>query len=296
MYKRTPVHVTERVYIRTDIGKVTRLKFDILFSLKEALQRNCQSPKTAKTYYTAVKKVLENQQFSNASEIDQERLKESLSAIRSSSEFSAAKNGLKALQALYNDSNLPVDEWFESGAETKTRRRKTRIEPINLVSITHSVNALRDQRLKLGYRTALASGLRVSELEKLRAIDIAFLEDNRIRFTVRRGKGDKPREVIGLADPYLHARLQEHAATRGNDLLFYSESHMRGRAYEMGFECHDLRRVFAQDLRAERRAMGDTAYKANGAVMKALGHGRFRTTERYLRRKIIRGGDHSAKK
>lgn len=273
------------------------MRYDVLLPLKEELERTCKSPQTAKTYYQAVKNALENQQFDRPGEIDPGKIKESLTAIRSASELSAAKNGLKMLQALYSEVRIPEEEWFQEVQGTKTRRRKTRAEPIQLESIKHKINALKDDRLKLAYRTALNSGLRVSELADLKPGDLQFKEGARIGYVVRRGKGGKPRELVGLPDPYLHERLQQlMTATPPDQRLFYSNSHLRKRAYELEFECHDLRRVNAQDYRRFVRGEGLSAYEANGAVMESLGHTRFRTTARYLRKKVIRGGGSSGSK
>jgi len=74
---------------------------------------------------------------------------------------------------------------------------------------------------------------------------------------------------------------------------------MKNKAYELGVECHDFRRVAANTFRDERRADGEELYDANEETMDFLRHKRFSTTKRYLRNqklKIVRQGKRKYKK
>lgn len=266
------------------------MKYDVLYALRDSLKRSCESLETADTYYKAVKRVLKDQSFSTAKDISIEKTMKSLQAIRSASEFSAAKNGLIALQALYPDAEIPDVGWLAEEQGKKSRRRLKRPDPLDLKAVKRKIHSVENDRLRLAYQTALVSGLRISELAAVTKEDLEFLPDgDRIKITVRRGKGKKLREVMTLSNAEVHDGLMRLYESSGDGVpIFYSASHLGNEATKLGFECHDLRRVFSQDYRALKRSEGSSAYEANGATMDAMGHSRYRILARYLRRRVIR--------
>lgn len=150
-------------------------------------------------------------------------------------------------------------------------------------SIFRKINAIRNERLKLGFRLQLKSGLRVAEVAKIRKNDIEFLENDRIVIHVRDGKGRKARDVSVLQDKYLYNRLKKYTEESENDKLFYSRSYIKQKAKEYGIRTHDLRRINAQSRLAEEVNMGKNRREAIKTVQEALGHASPETTRIYLR-------------
>jgi integrase len=168
-------------------------------------------------------------------------------------------------------------------SQRKRNWKKRQFEPLLLDTVRRKINAIPDKRLMLAYRLMLAAGIRISEAAALRPEDIA-VKDQSIRVNICSGKGGKSRTVTSLPDPYLAKELPKLI----DDPLFYSASHMGNEAARYGFECHDLRRAFSQEYRRLCKSAAPDIYTANGQLMEAMGHDDYRTTKKYLRRRIQR--------
>jgi integrase len=265
------------------------MKHDILDELRRHLRAKF-TVNTADKYYFAVKGLLDGYEFNSVSQIDDEgEIMRRFKQLETKRDFSAAKRGLEELAECFPSLPLFNGSGFaESVAELAGHKRnyKKRVfAPLEIATVERKVNALRDQKLKLAYRLMLASGARVAEVAELKPENI-IVTDKLFQLEIINGKGGKDRTVIPLEDAYLKRELAGYLPECAADKpVFYSASHMKNMALELGIECHDLRRAFAQRYRAECRETMD-AYAANGAVMKAMGHNRFRVTRRYLNRKI----------
>lgn len=256
------------------------MKYDILESFKEYLLEN-MSPNTAKTYYVAVDKLFKSLQFTSLSQIEPDwLLTETKERFRTKSEYSAVKNGLLRLQQYDSSLRLPTEEQFREVSLKKRNFSKKPRKVIYLKPIQMKINRISDKKLKIAYRLALVSGLRVFELADLEASDIEFIE-NEIFVNVRNGKGGHGGRVECLHDDYLLEQLSVYLEEHPEGKLFYSAQHMKNYAGLHGFECHDLRRAFSIRLRDElKKEMPVT--EANEIVMERMRHARFSTTKRYL--------------
>jgi integrase len=267
------------------------LKYDILENLRDYLQSQ-ESENTAKTYYAFAKKVLKNNQFSTIEGINKDALKEAIRALPTKSRVSAAKQSMKYLKKLYPSFDMPEEEFFKETMGAKTNRRRTRKEAMQYSTVMRKINALKDKKLKLAYRLAVVSGLRVSELGDLEKRDIEFRNCSSghpaVFVHVRNGKGGKSGIVQARKDDYLYRELNKWVPgmTNDNDRLFYSAGHMKNMASGHGFECHDLRRAFAQLVYWETKQNGGSVDEARAEVQKGLRHEKFSTSKRYLSRNI----------
>lgn len=260
------------------------MKYDLLHTVREHLNER-HTPATAKTYYQALKSLLKNMQFNAAEELDTRELEKNLAACKTKRDLSAAKCGLLAFKELYPELQLPTDQFFQETSNRKRNFRKRAFEPVTLDSIKRKINVVKDKRKKTAYRLALVSGLRVSELAALEPEHVR-LEDGQITLSVINGKGGKDRQVDCLPDPYTYGNMAELLKeAEPGEKLFPRAADLQAEATQKGFECHDLRRAFAKCYKAHYQGTG-SAYAINGQLMAAMGHNRFRITQRYLNRKI----------
>lgn len=263
------------------------MKYDVLEPFKSELERTL-SPNTAKKYYSAVKNIFSDLQFSNLSEIDPDIIEKKLEEIKGKNQFSATKNGLLRLKKFDDRLILPGEDYFKNLSRHKRNFRKNKGKVVPVDTVKRKINQISNEKLKLAYRLALATGVRVSELEKLRPMDITIKDDNKIIVYVENGKGGKSRNIEGITDKYLCNRLKDYMSEfQPNEPLFFSEDYMREKANDLGIEMHDLRRIFAVEKKSEAKREGMSVYEANGIVQKNLGHASFRVTRRYLYGKKI---------
>lgn len=261
------------------------MKYDLLEPFKEYLN-SIYGKNTARKYYSAVVKLFRDRQFNDIADINPDFIKSELpERFKTRNEFSAAKNGLLHLKALYPELKLPDEEYFHSVSISKRNRSKKPKKQLYLDTIQRTVNQISNPKLKYAYRLALVSGLRVSELGALNASDLHFDDANGevIHVDVKHGKGGSNGRVECLPDAYLYGHLQKYASGHPEGNLFYSEAHMRKEADRLNLECHDFRRIFSQQLRNKLKSETDMEPKEiNAAVQERMRHQRFSTTKRYL--------------
>jgi len=140
------------------------------------------------------------------------------------------------------------------------------------------------------------SGLRVSECAALEKRDFK-LEDGVLKLDVRTAKGGSVDTVRTIEDPWLAAKLQEVLEPLGaDDKPFYSASTMKNKAAKYGIECHDFRRIAANEYRDGLLDEGVARADANTATQGFLRHSRFSTTKRYLTNRRLSFSKNSQKK
>lgn len=261
------------------------MKQAVLDKLREHLHKN-YTKTTADKYFFSVKTLFKGYDFNTVEQIRPEDIQCRMTMLRTKNDFSAAKRGLIALEECFPSLQLPDNTFFVEAASHKRNYKKRKFEPLKLDTVQRKINAKRDKKLMLAYRLMLASGARVAEVAALKPENIVITDDS-MQIEIIKGKGGKDRTVKTLDDDYLKRELAKLiASSKPGKPVFYSASHMKNKACELGIECHDLRRVFSQRYRVKCRKTAG-AYAANGQVMAALGHTKFRTTRRYLNRKII---------
>lgn len=261
------------------------MKYDVLEPFREYLDVKF-TPNTSKKYYSCVKKLFCNIQFNDVKEVPEEFIREEIVKFRTKNEFSAAKNSLMQLKEYYPDLKLPDNNFFKDVSMHKRNWSKKPKKIINYDTVRRKVNQIKNEKLKLAYRLAMISGLRVSELAALEKKDIRIV-DGIICIHIRNGKGGNSYHIKCQEDKYLLKKLPEYINNLNTDRLFYSESYLREKADDLGLECHDFRRIFAI-LRRNKLKKEMPVAKANKIVQEELRHKRFSTTKRYLfNRKLI---------
>lgn len=263
------------------------MKYNILNGYKQYLYENLNK-NTAKTYYSAVNKVFRDIRFNRLSQIPDSLILDRVKQLSNKNQVSAAKNGLKHLQKYDPSLNLPKNEAFSEISKHKRNYVKSKGKKVDFDQMQRKVNAIRNKKLKLAFRLASISGLRVSELADLEVGDLK-LDNGIITASIKNGKGGKSDQVECLQDKYVYEQLKEYCNGQDyNKRLFYSESYMREKAGNMGMEMHDFRRAFAQLKKMDCMDEGCSSYEANAKVQEGLRHERFSTTKRYLySRKVV---------
>lgn len=256
------------------------MKYDILEDFKEKLQGEL-TPNTAKKYYSSVNKLLKCIDFNSVEEIPADYIaKELKTRFKTKNEVSAAKCGIMLLKRYYPALNVPDSEEYK---EIRGAKRNYSTKPAKTLSLKETnaeINRIENPKLQLAYRLILDSGLRISEAAALTRDNIRFKE-GLLEIEVEQGKGGKYGVIKCIENPKLYCELQQYVAENKENTLFYSEVYMREKAYEAGFEPHDLRRIFAQ-RRREMLKQSMPVYEANAQVQEDLRHTRFSTTKRYL--------------
>lgn len=216
--------------------------------------------------------------------IDSKEILKELKKIKFKSELSSIKNSILRMKKYNKVIDLPKEEELKKVIFSKSADRKKISESKSLDTIKRKINAIKDKKLKLAYRLALSSGLRVSEIDNLNKNDIKF-SDSGITILVKDGKGGKDGIVRCLKDPYLEKELKQHIEIIEDEKVFYTKKHMMNKALSLGFECHDLRRAFSKKLYEERKPIIGRE-QAKIEVQQALRHTRLDTTNIYLNSNI----------
>lgn len=265
------------------------MKYDILDDFRAELYRNL-TPNTARKYYSSIVKLFQQLQFSKIEEIPAEYIEQKIQELfKTKNEFSAVKNSLKRMKEMYPELRIPEEEYFTECSRHKRNRSKKPKRVLNLKETKERIDSIKNEKLRICYKLALAGGFRVSELEAMERKDIRF-EGEKIYVMVTKGKGGSNGEVECTYDQEFARELQEFLEKSKEGRLFYSEEYIREKAYAAGFEPHDLRRMFAQIER--RRLQGEmSTYEANEQVQHRLRHARFSTTKRYLFNRKLRFED-----
>lgn len=267
------------------------MKYRILEAFQEYLM-GTMNKNTARKYYTSVKSIFRDADFKSLDEVDPAFIQRQMEGIVGKNEFSAAKMGLLKLKEFEPALALPKKQFFSDQEKLKKNYVKSRGQKIYKDTILRKINKVRDLELRLAYRLGIVSGLRVSELAALKPKDI-HLSGEQIQIYVENGKGGKSGEVTCLQDLYVKEKLEQLVNGKMPDTtLFPTAGHMMNEASRLGFECHDLRRIFAQDLKLELLEQGKTKQEAEDCVRVELRHSKIKTTNIYLRgRTVVR--DHA---
>jgi integrase len=226
--------------------------------------------------------------YSNITDIEKIKSDEILNGlenIKDKSKVSSIANSLLRIKKYNKLIDIPEKKEFKKIIASKKVRRKNNTEIKNLDTILRKINVIRDKKLKLAYRLALVSGLRIFEVSALLKDDFK-LDPEGIEVFIRDGKGGKSGLVKCLRDKYLEKELKEHLSQlNGSERVFYSDKHMKNKALSLKFQCHDLRRAFSKKLYQERKPIVG-ARMAKIEVQQALRHTKFNTTKIYLNSKI----------
>ena len=202
-----------------------------------------------------------------------------LSDVKYKNYFSQSKNAFLHF-CEFAGINLSADTLAQiEELQDKSKKKHRKLKPVEYNQIEDKIKQLRNMKLKLSYQTIIVTGLRISELSDLSPKDCSITADT-ITFSFI-GKGSKTGTVeISKTDcPLLFERVTALiTSTPANKKVFYSAVYLQKQATELGFACHDLRRVFAK--------LEYKKCKNKTEISEKLRHSNIRTTNIYLKSKV----------
>jgi integrase len=267
-----------------------RFKNDYLDIFKKHINSKIPNKNTRKNYIYEINKAFSNQEFNDIKDFDYIKLKNYVENIKGKRSASTLKHALREFSKVFEDFDYSSNRRFlVREIKNKTHKRLTRWDPFKISTAMRKVNSLRDKKLKLGYRTIFATGLRVEEVSNLRKKDIVF-KDGKLFVFVERGKNNKQRMAEAIKDNYLENSLKEYIKLlKDDDRLFYKKDYIIEKAVDMKFMTHDLRRAFSKIIfnTVYKRGIKDSKNKAVNEVINRLGHeGETNTYKKYLSRDV----------
>jgi len=165
-----------------------------------------------------------------------------------------------------------------SDMQKKTVKKRSAKTITKISTVNKKINAIKNKRIKLAFRLQQLAGLRIGEVSKLTKNDIEF-KDGKVFVTVRDSKGGKSRKVSTiLKDAWLSRELQNLEERKG--IMFYSESTLRVKAWNLGFKTHKLRKVAAKTINLRYSAKSEEERKE--LLRKYLGHENTKTLNIYI--------------
>lgn len=254
------------------------MKYNMLRGYDKYLMER-YSKDTARTYRTRLNFLLEEQFLIDTyTDIDFEKVIKQFEKVKYKNYFSQCKNAFFHFTEFqgktFNSEEMRKIKELEQKTHKKYRKRKE----INYQEILKSINNQKNQKLKLSFLTMLNTGLRVSELAQITP-QLCQLNDKIIFNFI--GKGGKKETVTLLKsdNKELFEKLVNYIEKVDvNKKLFYSAIYLQENAKNLGFKCHDLRRIYAQLKYKETRDKNE--------VRKKLRHVNIKTTNIYLKCKI----------
>lgn len=253
--------------------------YDVLDGYRAYLSQKLR-PNSVRTYYNRLESLLEGQSLIDTIEkLDISKILVNLSKIQYKNQFSQSKNALlyflSFINIAMNDEQMKIFKVLEM----KTRKKYRKMKQINYREIDKKIRYIKNQKLKLCYKTLLATGLRVSEIAQITPSNCYITNNKIILYFI--GKGGNKENVSILTDE--HPKLYEELkcmieATGKTKKVFYSANYLQQKAKKLNFHCHDLRRIFAKQEYKKT--------KSRKYVSKKLRHTNIKTTNIYLRSKI----------
>lgn len=256
-----------------------KMKYDVLMGYRVYLGDRL-SPATARAYYHRLDQLMEDQNVTDiVGRLDVEKVIGKLSDIKYKNYFSQAKNAFYHFCEYQNISlsDKQVDQIKE--LESKTRKKYKKGQAIDYKAINKKINHLKNQKLKLSYQTLLSTGLRVFELAQITPND-CILSDDEITFNfIGKGGNDETVKVSKREYPNIYVNLiKTIQKTAPEQKMFYSAVCLQKKAKELGFKCHDIRRIYARLEYKKSKSKDD--------VREKLRHSSIKTTNIYIKSRI----------
>jgi len=251
---------------------------DLLYAYREHLLETYR-PETARTYYKRLCTLFEGQSLSMTNGLDIESVLDNLGQIKYKNYFSQAKNAFLHFCEFQNIALSPAIMERISELENGTQKKYRKLTAIQYSEIDRKIKHIKNKKLKLCYQVIIATGLRVSELAGITPNDSIIAGDGIVFNFI--GKGGNRESVMLKATEYpklYQSLLKLIENTHQEKKIFYSVPYLQKKARELGFKCHDLRRIYAK--------IEYKKFRSRVEVMKKLRHSSPKTTNIYLRSKV----------
>jgi len=255
------------------------MKYDLLNAYKDYLLTSYR-PQTANTYYKKLCTLFEGQSFSYTSNnLNIDKIMEKLGKIKHKNHFSQSKNAfLRFCEFLHINLSVDTLELIKE-LEENTRKKYRKLKPVEFNQVDKKIKHIKNKKLKLCFQTIVATGFRISELASITSNNCTIADDGITFAFIGKGGASEVIELQASTHPKLYQSLKELIESTSMDKrIFYSANYLQRQTKELGFGCHDLRRIYAK-LEYKKS-------KSKRHVMKKLRHSSIKTTNIYLRSKV----------
>lgn len=254
------------------------MKLDVINEFEKYLSYIKNKPSTRQRKVYMLKHLLKNQDFSNIKDIDQDKLLNAVNNLKSDSQRRIAKATIDNFTSL--GFKPTYDVYIALRKRMKISGKRPAIQ-IDAPSIEANINSIKDDNLRLAYKLQLATGMRVSEVAKLTVEDVQIDDAGSLTLRLRNTKAGKT-QYISFSEEYCVSRLKELLSKKcAGEKLFFSASTLKKRAWERGFETHDLRRIYARK-KYELEKQNNSAVESMETVKDALRHSNSSITKGYV--------------
>jgi integrase len=164
-------------------------------------------------------------------------------------QLSKFKNSLLLLR----DNNFEIKNLEGYLNECKRQRKKAKKyktnkeDQLKVKKLEMKINKIKSMRNKVAFRLQEISGLRVSELAKLKPENILLSEDGKLKVQVVNGKYGSNRIVDCFKDDWVVDQLMK-LNPKNNGQLFNTKETLMKEAKKIGFHTHDLRKIYAHSF------------------------------------------------
>jgi len=255
--------------------------YDVLNSYKNfLLGSRSLAPETVRTYYIRLDNLLQGQNpLEPIQNFDVSKVIQNLSNIKYKNHFSQSKNAFFYFCEFQHIHISDKDREKIYRLEQATKKKHRKLESIELAEVKSKIDKLKNEKLKLSYRTMFDTGLRVSELSQIKPQDCKINDDNISMSFIGKGGKQESTTINKNDDPELYQKLKKEIAnTDKAKAIFYSAIYLQTTAKKLGFKCLDLRRAFAKKEYKKS--------KSKSEVQKKLRHTNIKNTNIYIKSKI----------
>lgn len=258
------------------------MMYDVLDAYREYLKPTFR-PETIKIYVNRLEMLFEGQSMIDPiTNLDISKIMNQLEKIEYKNEFSQAKNAFFSFLTFQNLTLSKEEMNRIQSMEEHTHKKYRKMKSLEYQQIDKKIKRVRNKKLKLSYQTLMETGMRVFELSQITKNDCIVKEDSILfNFTGKGGEAETA-TVFKNGNKILYDGLVTLIKnTKAKETVFYSKHYLQTKAKELGFGCHDLRRISAK-----------MEYKKTGSkkeVAKKLRHTNEKTTDIYLKSKIKMG-------
>lgn len=258
------------------------MMYDVLDAYREYLKPTFR-PETIKIYVNRLEMLFEGQSVINLmTNFDILKIMGQLEKIEYKNEFSQAKNAFFSFLTFQNLTLSKEELNRIQSMEEHTHKKYRKMKSLEYQQVDKKIKRIKNKKLKISYQTLMETGMRVFELSQITKNDCIVKEDSILFYFTGKGGETETATVLKNRNKILYDGLVTLIKnTKAKETVFYSKHYLQTKAYELGFGCHDLRRISAK-----------MEYKKTGAkkeVAKKLRHTNEKTTDIYLKSKIKMG-------
>lgn len=256
--------------------------YDVLDAYRNYLEPFFR-PETVRTYVNRLEMLFEGQSvIDTITNLDISKMMKQLEKIEHKNEFSQAKNAFFSFLTFQNLMLSKEELNRIQSMEEHTHKKYRKMKSLEYQQVNRKIKGIKNKKLKLSYQTLMETGMRVFELSQITENDCIVKEDSILFYFTGKGGEAETATIFKNGNKLLYDGLANLIKnTKAHESVFYSKHYLQTKAKELGFGCHDLRRISAKMEYKKTRSKKEVAKK--------LRHTNEKTTDIYLKSKINMG-------